>query len=51
MLAEFVITAIGRVTWDTSKISAIAKFGLSANQELGSASATSSGPVTKERLF
>ena len=34
MLAEIVITAMGRVTWDTCKISAMAKFGLSAGQEV-----------------
>jgi hypothetical protein len=48
MLAEIVITAMGRVTWDTSKISSIAKF---VDQEVGSASATSTGPVTKKILL
>ena len=32
MLAEIIITAMGHVTWDTSKISSMAKFGLSAGQ-------------------
>ena len=34
MLAEIIITAMGCVTWDTSKISSMAKFGLSAGQKM-----------------